>query len=155
MADLSQNAPKLRFRSEDIVIERWTLDNSAAQTVYYGQPMIIDASADTVNARGWLDATILVSATDVFLGICNTGKTVVATGGVESANEVEIITKGEVGFKSAVFTDADVGKTVSFTDSATLAAAAEAADTLKIGTLRRVVDGYAYIELDQHIVTFE
>jgi hypothetical protein len=154
MADLSQNAPKLRFRSEDIVVERWTLDNSAAQTVYYGHPMIIDASADTVNARGWLDATTLVTATDVFLGICNTNKTVVATGGVEGANEVEIITKGEVGFKSATFTDADIGKTVSFTDSGTLAVAAEAADTLSIGKIRRVVDGYVYIELNQHIVTF-
>lgn len=153
MADLSQNAPKLRFRSEDVTVERWTLDNSAAQTVYYGQPMILDKSADTVNARGWLDATTLVTATDVFLGIA-LEKKVVSTSDVEGANEIEIVTRGEVGFKTSTFTDADVGKTISFTDSATLAAAAEAADTLSIGKLRRVVDGFAYIELNQHIVTF-
>lgn len=147
MADLTRNAAPLRFRTEKPFIERWTLDNSAAQTIFYGQPMIIDVSADTVNARGWLDATTLVTATDVFIGIANEPKVVLTTD-VEGDNEIEVITHGEVGIKSTVFTDADVGKTVIFTDSATLALGVESASQLEIGKINRVVDGYVYIELN-------
>lgn len=153
MANLSRNAP-LRFRDDNVRRELWTLDNSAAQTIYRGHPMIIDASADTVNARGWLAATTLVSAADVFLGIADEPKVVLTTD-VEGDNEIMIITGGEVGFKSAVFTDADVGAAVSMTDSGTLSGDAAAADTLPIGTLVRVVDGYAYVRLaTPTIVTF-
>lgn len=153
MADLSRDVP-LRFRSDAVFIERFTLDNSAAQTIYRGQPMILDKSADTVNARGWIAATTLVTATDVFLGIANEPKIVLTTD-VEGNNEIEIITDGEVGFKSAVFTDADVGKTVTFSDSGTLASSAESASKLVAGILTRVVDGYAYIRLSApRIATF-
>lgn len=147
MPDLSQNAPKLRFRSEMVTIERWTLDNSAAQNIFYGQPMILDVSADTVNARGWIAATTLVTAADIFIGIANERKTVLTTD-VETNNEIEIITAGEVGFRTAAFTDADVGKVITMLDSGTFTTNAHAANRLPIGTLRRVVDGYAYISLN-------
>lgn len=147
MADLTQNAPPLRYRSEQVFIERWTLDNSAAQQVWRGQPMILDASADTVNARGWVAATTLVTAADIFVGIANEKKTVLTTD-VEGNNEIEIITKGEVGFKTTAFTDADVGKVITMSDSAVFTTNAHAANRLPIGTLRRVVDGYAYIDLN-------
>jgi hypothetical protein len=50
----------------------WILDSSSAQTVYKGQPMIIDQSADTVNLRGFVDATV-VDPSDVFIGIAAEG----------------------------------------------------------------------------------
>ena len=79
---------------------------------------------------------------------------IVASGDLETV-EIEVITDGEVGFKSSSFTDADVGKTVTFSDSGTLAAAAEAADACTCGTITRVADGYVYVELSgRHIVTF-
>lgn len=66
MADLTANA-SLRTMGESYT-EEWVLDNSAAQTVYKGQPMIIDQSEDTVYLRGFVDATV-VAATDIFVGI--------------------------------------------------------------------------------------
>ena len=71
MADLSKNAP-LRFRGQ-VYTEKWVLDNSAAQHVYKGQPMIIDQSEDTVYPRGFVDATT-VAATDIFVGIAEIGR---------------------------------------------------------------------------------
>lgn len=147
MADLTRNAAPLRFRTEQPFIERWTLDNSAAQNIFYGQPMIVDKSADTKYARGWLAATTLVTASDVFIGIANEPKVVLTTD-LETDNEIEVITRGEVGFKSTVFTDSDVGKTIVFTDSGTLAANTEAAARLAIGVLTRVSEGYAYVMLN-------
>jgi hypothetical protein len=142
MADLTRDAP-LRFWGE-VASEKWVLDNSVAQTIYKGHPMIMDLSADTVYPRGFLDATV-VDAADIFIGIAAEGKAV-ATADTETDNEIEIITWPTiVGFKSAVYTDADVGDTVYMSDSATLSATA--ADNPQIGKLHRVVDGYAYIQI--------
>lgn len=154
MADLTKRAPLLRFRTDGPFLERFTLDNSAAQEVYYGQPMIIDASADTANLRGWISSITMVTANDKFIGIAYESKSVKTTD-VETDNEIEVITRGEVGFKSSTFTDADIGKTVVFTDSATLALGVQAADELEIGTINRVADGYVYIQLNApSILTF-
>jgi len=155
MADLTRNAP-LRFRFPALLkMERFTLDNSAAQTLYRGQPMIMDVSADTANPRGWVAATTLVGATnqDKFVGIANE-PAVVLTTDLEAANEIQIITGGEVGFKSTVFTDADIGKVVGFSDSGTLVAtvAGGAANRCPIGVLTRVADGYAYVELSAPVI---
>lgn len=76
---------------------------------------------DTVNIVDWTSAVTLVTAVDIFVGIANETITV-AAGDLEATKEIDVITDGEVGFPNAYsFTDAAVGKTVVFTDSATLA----------------------------------
>ena len=142
MADLPADAP-LRIWGE-AHSEKWTLDNSAAQTIYKGHPMIIDQSEDTVYPRGFLDATV-VAATDIFVGIAAEGATV-ATTDTETDNEIELYVWPTIlGFKSAVYTDADVGDTVYMSDSATLSSTA--GDNPQIGKLHRVRDGYAYVQI--------
>ena len=124
--------------------EKWVLDNSAAQTIYKGHPMIIDQSEDTVYPRGFLDATV-VANTDIFVGIAAEPATV-ATTDTETDNEIELYVWPTIlGFKSAVYTDADVGDTVYMSDSATLSATA--GDNPQIGKLHRVRDGFAYVQI--------
>lgn len=143
MADLTANAT-LRVLGEAF-IEEWTLDNSAAQTVYKGQPMIIDQSADTLNLRGFVDATV-TATTDVFVGIAAEGEKAVATTDVEAANTIKVyVWPTIVGFKSAVFTNADAGKTVYMSDSGTLSTTAS--QNPVIGKLHRVLDGYAFVQI--------
>ena len=149
MADLTGNAP-LRFRFPDLLKkERFTLDNSAAQTVYKGAPVIKDVSEDTLYLRGFLAATTTVTATDVFTGIANE-KGVVATADTETDNEIELITAGEVGFAAAYhsLTEADNGKEATMTDSGTIGVGSEAAGVLAIGKIVRVEDGWVYVELN-------
>lgn len=149
MADLTADAP-LRLWQSRGVKEKWTLDNSAAQTIYKGHPMIIDTSEDTLFLRGFVDATV-VAATDIFIGIAVEGA-VVATTDTEADNEIELyVDDSIVGFKSTVFTDADAGDTVYMSDSDTLSATA--ADNPELGKLHRVVDGYAYVKLITPTVT--
>lgn len=144
MANLSRNAPlRLRWPSEARP-EDWVLDNSAAQTVYQGAPLILDASEDTVYLR-LFDSSVTVATGDVFIGIANE-KMVVATTDTEADNVIEVYGGNtEVGLKSAVFTDADAGKTVYMSDSGTLTATSTS--NLQVGKLARVDDGYAYVQL--------
>jgi len=143
MADLTANAPIMPYMGHDQT-ERWTLDNSAAQTVYEGQPMIIDQSEDTVNIRAYVDATV-VAATDVFIGIAAQAATVATTDN-EVDNEISVyVWPAIIGFPSAVFTNADCGAIVYMSDSKTLSATA--ADNPEIGKLHRVKDGYAFVQL--------
>jgi len=143
MADLTANA-SLRIWGEAYT-EKWVVDNSVAQTIYTGGPMIMDLDVDTVYPRMFLDATV-VAATDIFIGIAAEPKTV-ATTDTETDNEIEIYVEPTIiGFKSAVFTDADVGDLVYMSDSATLSATA--ADNPELGRLKRVRDGYAYVILE-------
>ena len=143
MADLTANA-SLRFWGLAYT-EKWVLDNSAAQTIYTGHPMIMDASEDTVYPRGFIDATV-VAATDMFIGIAAEPKDV-ATTDTETDNELEIYVEPTIiGFKSAVYTDADVGDLVYMSDSGTLSATA--GDNPELGRLKRVRDGYAYVILE-------
>ena len=142
MADLTANA-SLRIWGEAYT-EKWVVDNSVAQTIYTGGPMIMDLDVDTVYPRMFLDATV-VAATDIFIGIAAEPKTV-ATTDTETDNEVEIYVEPTIiGFKSAVFTDADVGDEVYMSDSATLSATV--GDNPWLGKLKRVRDGYAYVIL--------
>jgi hypothetical protein len=142
MADLTANAP-IRILGEEYT-EEFVLDNSAAQTIFKGQPMIIDQSEDTVYLRGFVDATV-VAATDIFCGIAAEGMTVLTTD-TETNNRLKLwVWPSIVGFKSTVFTDADLGDTVYMSDSATLSATA--ADNPMLGKLHRVLDGYAYVQL--------
>lgn len=142
MADLTRDAP-LRFLGEP-KSEIWVLDNSAAQSIYKGHPMILDISEDTVYLRGFVDATT-VAADDIFIGIAAHGATV-ATTDTETDNTIEVYTWPTIiGFKSAVYTDADVGDTVYMSDSSTLSATA--GDNPQIGKLHRVLNGYAFVQL--------
>jgi hypothetical protein len=142
MADLTANAP-LRFKGTP-VSERWYIDTSTAQTLYRGQPMMIDQNVDSANARGYVDATV-VAPDDVILGIAAEGKSV-ASGEAET-KEIEVyVAPTWVGFKSTVFDTADLGKRVFMLDSGTLADQVYA-DNPEIGILRKVEDGYCYVEL--------
>lgn len=145
MADLTNSAPLREWAGGKFTMkERWTLDNSVAQSIYKGHPMIMDLDVDTVYARGFVDATV-VAATDIFLGIAAEPKTVLTTD-TETDNEIELYVWPTIlGFKSAVYTDADVGDTVYMSDSATLSATA--GDNPMIGKLHRVVDGYAFVQI--------
>lgn len=142
MADLTSAAP-LRLLGEAYT-EKFTLDSSAAQTIFKGQPMIVDQSEDTVNVRGFVDATV-VAATDVFVGIAaeNSAIAAAATENIEVECYVE---PSIVGFKSAVFTaGADYGKPVRMSDSGTLSSTV--GDNPEIGKLFLVKDGYAFVKL--------
>lgn len=144
MADLSADAP-LRFWNDLVYTEKWILDNSAAQTIYKGQPMILDVSEDTVYPRGFVDATT-VASTDIFVGIAAEAASV-ATTDTEADNVIELyVWPTIIGFKGSVVTDADVGDTVYMSDSATLTVST-AADNPQIGKLHRVHDGYQYVQL--------
>jgi len=124
--------------------DKMVLDNSAAQTIYKGQPLIMDLSEDTVYLRGFVDATV-VASTDIFVGIAAEGATV-ATADTETDNEIEFYMEPTiVGFPGSVFTDADIGDTMYMSDSGTLSATA--GDNPMIGKLIRVKDGFQYVRL--------
>jgi hypothetical protein len=147
MADLTANA-YLKIWGE-ATTDQWVLDNSVAQTIYKGQPMIIDVSADTVYIRGFVDATT-VASTDIFIGIAAEPATV-ATADTETDNEIIVYMEPTiVGFPGSVFTDADVGDTMYMSDSATLSATA--GDNPQIGKLVRVKDGFQYVRLSSPTV---
>jgi len=142
MADLTADA-YIKIWGE-ATTERWVLDNSAAQTVYRGQPMIIDIGEDTVYLRGFVTATV-TAVTDIFIGIAAEG-CAVATADTETDNVIEVyIQPTVVGFPGSVFTDADVGDTIYMSDSGTLSATAT--QNPVIGKLQRVRDGYQYVQL--------
>ena len=141
MADLTYDA-YIKTKGE-VKKEIFFLDTSGAQTIYKGQPMIIDQDVDTVYVRGFVTATV-VAATDVFVGIAAEGKSVLASGA--ETTEIEVITGPSiVGFKDATLTNADLGKTLYMSDSATLSETAS--QNPQIGTLFKVEDGYAYVKL--------
>jgi len=141
MADLTANAP-LRILGE-LKTEKFALDSSAAQHPYKGSPMILDLSEDTLLPRAFLNATV-VDVADVFVGIALEEETVEAAA---TENQFIELAVGPtiVGFKSTVFDNADLGKTVYMSDSGTLSETA--ADNPQIGKLHIVRDGYAFIEL--------
>lgn len=160
MADLTAGVA-LRFRYDDkLFIEKWVCDNSTAATIYRGNPMIIDNSADTLYARPWLSTVTLQNAgRDIFLGIALEDK-VVRTTDTETDNVIEIAGPGSiVGFPSSMhaLTNASVGVAVGFhTNNGNIAAVviAGAADKCPMGWLHRVEDGYAYVKLqDSPVLT--
>ncbi len=149
MADLTADAP-LRFWGENVETEKWGVDSSTAQTIYKGQPMILDISVDTLFVTPYVDS-LVVAADDIFIGIAAEGMTQ-ASGATQGAEELMVYVNGTIlGFKSAVFTDADVGDTVYMSDSGVLSATA--ADNPMLGKLHRVVDGYAYVQLITPTIT--
>jgi len=141
MTDLSRNAP-LRVLGE-LKTEKFTLDTSAAQHPYKGSPMIIDQTGDTLNVVAYVGATV-VAADDVFVGTAMEEKEV-ALGDAETTEIICAVGPTIMGFKSTVFDNADLGKTVYMSDSGTLSETA--ADNPQIGKLHYVADGYAFVEL--------
>lgn len=147
MANLTADAP-LRIWGEP-KIDRYHMDSSTAQTAYKGGPLLINQSLDTLYARRWEDGTGegVVAATDVFLGIAAEGKVVAASASETDGKSLiaAYVQPTIVGFKSTVFTNADLGATVYMSDSNVLSTTA--ADNPVIGTLARVEDGYCYVRL--------
>ena len=141
MADLTANL-YLEIRGE-AKTEKFILDTSGAQHIYKGQPIIIDQDVDTINARGYVDATV-VASTDVFLGYAAEEK-IVASGDPETT-EIEVYVEPSIiGFKSTVFDNADLGKTTYNSDSATLSETA--GDNPQTGKVFKVEDGYNFIAI--------
>jgi hypothetical protein len=143
MANLSADAP-LRILGEAYT-EKFHVDSAAARTIYKGEPVVINASLDTVNVVS--QAVEALVDNDVFMGIA-AEKFTNATGDPESGPDslVELYVEPTiVGFKSTVFDDADCGKTVYMSDTGTLAEANGA--YALIGKLHRVLDGYAFVRL--------
>ena len=149
MADLTADAP-LRFWGENVETELWGVDSSTAQTIFKGQPIILDISVDTLFVTPYIDA-LVVAADDIFIGVAAEGMTQ-ASGDTEADERLMIYVDGTIlGFKSSVFTDADVGDTVYMSDSGVLSATA--ADNPQLGKLHRVLDGYAYVQLVTPTIT--
>jgi hypothetical protein len=147
MADLTANAP-LRILGEAFM-EEWPLDSNAAQTVYKGQPMYTVPGTDPDNLLAFEGADV-VAATDVFIGIAAEGATIAAAA-VEGSVKIQVyVWPTIVGFKSTVYTNANLGATVYMSDSGTLSATA--ADNPQIGKLHRVMDGYAFVQIDSPVV---
>lgn len=148
MAVLTQDAV-IRFRRpEHEKRDVFNLDTSTAQTIYKGQPMLIDKSIDTLYARGYIDnATPALATGDVFLGIA-AGSVAVTLGQTElqTQTELTIVVSGPVGFKSSVLTDADIGKDIYMSDNNTLTLTTT--NNLLIGKLERVQDGFAFVNIN-------
>jgi len=128
--------------------EIFTLNSSAAQTIYKGQPIVLGA-LDTVNGHRFVAAADpTFNNDDVFIGIAAEGKTVVA-GSVEAKQTIELYVGPTIlGFKSTVFTTlSQLGLGVYMTDSGTLALVAGAAGVPWIGSLWMIEDGYCYVKL--------
>lgn len=145
MADLSANR-NLRFWDLNrLQTLKYDLDNSAAQHIYRGQPMMIDQDVDTTHAVGF-DSTVTETTGDVFLGIA-LEEVEIATTDAEGTKEVEVARRGIVGFPNSYsFTDADTEKLVYFSDSGTLTTTSTS-NLGPIGRIFAVEDSYVYIEL--------
>ncbi len=146
MADLTFDA-YLKYKGETKV-EIFFMDTSAGQTIYKGQPVMIDQSVDTINVVGFIDS-VVVDPADVIVGIAAETKTVLAS----AAETTEILcftAPSIIGFKSAVFDNADLGKLVYMSDSGTLSETA--ADNPLIGKLFKVEDGFAYVQLSTPVI---
>lgn len=142
MADLTANA-NLRLLGDAVFSEKWYLNTSVANQIYKGQPAMLDVSVTGLYITPFV-AALTVVPTDVCLGIAAMGAKVAL--GDPLTTEIEVyVGPSVVGFVSAVFTTADLGKTVYMSDSGTLSAVAGAHPLL--GTLIKVEDGYCYVRL--------
>jgi hypothetical protein len=142
---LTQDA-YLKFAGE-LKTEKFVLDTSGSYNVYKGVPMIIDQSVDTLNAHSAAGITCVDG--DVFLGIAWEKKVVVS--GDPETTEVELaVWPSIVGFKSSVFTNADLGKDVYMSDTATLSGTNGAYP--RIGKLYKIEDGFAFVAIDSPYV---
>ena len=141
MADLTNDA-YIEVKSIEKE-EHFIMDTSTAQTIYKGCPVIIDQSVDTTHVRTAAGVTVAVG--DVFMGISK-GYFEVDAGDAET-ERVKLWYKDTIiGFASAVFTTADIGKVVYMSDTATLTATLGAYP--RIGKLYKVENGIAWVEIE-------
>lgn len=147
MSNLSRDA-SLRVWGE-AKTEKLHCSNAVAQTIYKGEPMLINQSVDTTCVTVWHDGTGEgeVASTDAFVGIAAEGKTVATTDSETTPDSlIEVYVQPTIlGFKSTVFTNAKLGATVYMSDTGTLSTTA--ADNPQIGVLHRVEDGYNFVRL--------
>lgn len=145
MADLTRDSYFLLRFPATTHQEVYQVDTSVAQTIYKGQPMIIDQDVDNLNLTPFTSSVTLATG-DVFVGFAAFGKKIDAGTREDSVDaSIEVVTSGEIGFKSGVFTNSDIGKAVYMEDSGTFTLTSTA--NLKVGVLRRVIDGVAYIDI--------
>lgn len=154
MANLSADA-YIKISGEGKT-ETFFIDTAIAKTIYKGQPVVIFKSAgDTVNVVGWISGgTYDLGSNDIFVGIAAEQKTVVA--GAPETTEIAVYTSPTiVGFKdsSPVFTNADIGKAVCMSDSATLVGIAGVANCPQIGIVWRHEDDFTYVKLITPFIT--
>lgn len=143
MADATLNK-NIRFDSDKVEIGWWALDNSEAQSVLRGEPLTLDMNVDTLYAQRLLAADT-PATNDVFLGVAAEPASIKTTD-TEGEVGLRVIERGVVGFPNNFsFTNADVGKSVYWSDSATLTTTATG--NVLCGPITRVRDGYVYVRL--------
>jgi len=158
MANLSADAA-LRILGQAYT-QKFNCDSSGSYTIYKGCGLVIDADVDTIYVHTAASLTLVDG--DKFVGIAAEKKVVVSGDSETDANSMVEAYVGPtiLGFKSTVFTEADLGKAVGMSDTGTLVAygagVANPASTggayPRIGKLKRVFDGYAYVELESPFV---
>jgi hypothetical protein len=140
MADLTADA-SLRILG-DSYTEKFLIDTSLAQTIFKGCAVMIDQNVDTTHVR--TEAGMTSVDGDVCVGVA-AEKVTVALNDAETSYVECYVGPTIVGFKSAVFTEADLGKTVYTSETGVLTATNGAYPS--IGKLFRVRDGYAFVLL--------
>ena len=75
MTDLTANRYIKEWKSRGFDTEKMVVDNTAAVTVYEGEPMIIDIDVDTAYPVPFTSGVTLATG-DAFVGIAVTGVTV-------------------------------------------------------------------------------
>lgn len=141
MADLVMDAA-LRFIGP-VYSEQFPVDVGVGFTIYKGAPVILDVDVDNLNVTTQEGVTMATG--DIQIGIAAEGKVVALNASPVPMLEV-YMWPTIVGFPSTVFDNADLGKDVFMSDTATLT---DAVGTYsRIGTLYKVQHGYAYVRLN-------
>jgi hypothetical protein len=143
MAALTSDAPLRIFGTP--VMKKFIMDSSIAQTWYRGEAIVLDqgATPDVTPAHDLTHPHMV--ATDVFLGIAVEGGSNAISVAEDLAHGVECYVEPTVvGFKSTVFTNADIGATVYYPVSLL---SSTATDAPQIGKIMFVEDGYIYVKL--------
>jgi hypothetical protein len=139
------------------VMKKWILDSSIAQTWYRGEALIIDQTADAVNATPvHAIANPAVANNDVFVGIAMEGGSFpistlegLSTTGVEAYMQPTVL-----GFlNNTTLTNASIGLGIYLSEGNQLVLVASVDDIPYIGILQFVEDGYAYVKLVTQICT--
>ena len=145
MADLVA-AADLRVLGEAYT-EKYLLDTVAAHVIYKGTPMIVDQDVDATGKLVPFISTVVVAATDVFMGIAAENKSV-TIGALENTYIECYVYPTILGFKSAVFTaGVDNGVAVYADDSGLLVGVAGIGAHPYLGKVFKVEGGYCYVSL--------